>query len=122
GWILFALGFAGALWLVVYRAAHGYGSVGDIVLSITVATTLRNALQGTVSESTGAAAAGRVVAPYLWLRAYVAEERARVRGTRTPPETLAEGIVFEDVTYVYPGTDRKALDGVSLVIPPGSVV
>lgn len=122
GWILFALGFAGALWLVVYRAAHGHGSIGDIVLSITVATTLRGALQGTVSESTAAAAAGRVVAPYLWLRSYVAAERARAKGTHAPPETLTEGIVFEDVTYVYPGTDRKAVDSVSLSIPPGSVV
>src|SRR6185312_17557741 len=30
GWILFALGFAGALWLVVYRAAHGHDSIGNI--------------------------------------------------------------------------------------------
>ncbi|WP_051451763.1 ABC transporter ATP-binding protein [Actinospica robiniae] len=122
GWILFALGFVAALWLVVYRAAHGHGSIGDIVLSITVATTLRGALQGTVAESVGAAAAGRVVAPYLWLRSYVAEERARAQGTDSPPDVLSEGIVFDDVTYTYPGTDRTALDGVSLSIPPGSVV
>jgi ATP-binding cassette subfamily B protein len=122
GWVLFTLGFGGALWLVIYRAAHGHGTIGDIVLSITVATTLRSALQGTVAESTGAAVAGRVIAPYLWLRAYVGQERERVRGTATPPDTLTEGIVFEDVTYVYPGTDRKALDAVSLSIPPGAVV
>ena len=122
GWMLFTLGFAGSLWLIVYRAAHGHGSIGDIVLSITVATTLRTALQGTVSESSGAAQAGRVIAPYLWLRAYVGEERARVQGTGTPSETLSEGIVFEDVTYAYPGTDRKAVDGLNLTIPPGSVV
>lgn len=122
GWVLFTLGFAGALWLVVYRAAHGHGSVGDIVLSITVATTLRASVQGTVSESSGAAAAGRVVAPYLWLRTYVAEQRARAQGTKTPPDALTEGLVFEDVTYVYPGTDRKALDSLSLTVPAGSVV
>ena len=122
GWVLFTLGFAGSLWLIVYRASHGHGSVGDIVLSITVATTLRTALQGTVSESTGAAIAGRVVAPYLWLRDYVAHERAREHGTGTPPDTLTEGLVFEDVTYAYPGTDRKALDALNLSIPPGAVV
>jgi hypothetical protein len=34
GWALFTAGFGGALGLVVYRAAHGHGSIGDIVLSV----------------------------------------------------------------------------------------
>ncbi|HEX4789281.1 MAG TPA: ABC transporter ATP-binding protein [Actinospica sp.] len=122
GWVLFTAGFAGALLLIVYRAEHGQGSVGDIVLSVTAATTLRASLQGTVSESTGAAVAGRVVAPYLWLRGYVAAERARASGGERPPRKLERGIEFEDVTYTYPGTDRKAVDGLSVRIPPGSVV
>jgi ATP-binding cassette subfamily B protein len=63
-----------------------------------------------------------VVAPYLWLQAYVAEQSARAKGKRLPPDALTEGIVFEDVTYLYPGTDRKALDAVSLSIPAGSGV
>jgi len=122
GWVLFTAGFAGALLLIVYRAEHGQGSVGDIVLSITAATTLRASLQGTVSESTGAAVAGRVVAPYLWLRRYVAAERAAATGSGQPPRRLERGIEFEDVTYAYPGTDRRAVDRLNLRIPPGSVV
>ena len=122
GWSLFTAGFAGALLLIVHRAEHGQGSVGDIVLSVTAATTLRASLQGTVSESTAAAVAGRVVAPYLWLRRYVAAERAQVAGSARPPRRLQSGIEFQGVGYTYPGTERKAVDDLTVRIPPGSVV
>jgi ATP-binding cassette subfamily B protein len=34
-------------------------------------------------------------------------------------DTAREGIVFDRVSYAYPGSTRKALDEVSFVIPPG---
>jgi len=38
------------------------------------------------------------------------------------PTTLRRGIELHDVTFCYPGTDRKILDGVSLELPAGKVV
>jgi ATP-binding cassette subfamily B protein len=38
------------------------------------------------------------------------------------PERLTGGIVLDGVSFAYPGTDRLALDGVSVTLPAGSVV
>jgi ABC-type multidrug transport system fused ATPase/permease subunit len=122
GWSIFTLGFAAGLGLVVYRAAHGAGSVGDIVLAITVAVTLRDSIQQTVFRANQATSQGPVIEAYLWLRDYVTTQRERVRGDQPAPERLREGIVLQDVSFTYPGTDRPALDGVTCRIPAGSVV
>ena len=122
GWSVFTLGFVGGLGLIAYRAAHGSGTVGDIVLTVAVANSLRESVHAAVSRATVVAGAGVLIEPYLWLREQVALDRARTRGSVASPEVLREGIEFRDVSYAYPGTDRMALDRVSVRIPAGSVV
>lgn len=122
GWGLFTAGFVAGLALVVHRAAHGHGTVGDVVLTVTVANNLRGSVHYAVVRATETAGSTRLIDPYLWLRDWVAADRARVRGGEKTPEVLREGIVFENVTYAYPGTDRLALDGVDVTLPAGSVV
>jgi ATP-binding cassette subfamily B protein len=122
GWTTFTLAFTAALALVVYRTARGQGTVGDIVLTMTVAVTLRDSIQETVFRASMAMGAGQLIEPYLWLRDYVAAERARAAGDRPPPQRLDDGITFERVTFTYPGADGPALDDVSCRIPAGSVV
>jgi ATP-binding cassette subfamily B protein len=115
GWSVFAAGFVGALALVVESA-----SLGDLVLTVTVAVTLQQSLRAAVSSTSQMAAAGRVVEPYLWLRDYVAAH-SPVSGV-PPPPTLREGITVTDVSFRYAGTGRPALAGVSAHLPAGSVV
>ncbi|MFC0531776.1 ABC transporter ATP-binding protein [Phytohabitans kaempferiae] len=122
GWSLFTTGFAAGLWLVVYRAANGTGTVGDIVLAVTVAVSLRDSIQDTVFGANEAMRGARVIEPYLWLRDYVAAHRDRPAGARPCPDTLREGVTFERVTFGYPGTERRALDEVSCHLPAGSVI
>ena len=124
GWTLFTGGFTAALALVVYRAAHGHGTIGDIVLAITIAVSLRDSIQHTVFRANDAMGTGRLMEPYLWLRDYLATERARSAGggNQPTPDRLSDGITFDNVTFSYPGTDRRALDEVSFHIPAGSVV
>ena len=122
GWTLFSAGFVGALALVAYRTAHGRGTVGDLVLTVTVAATVRDSLQTVVSATAQTAGSAQVIEPYLWLRGYAAEARARSNGSVAPPAVLRDGIVLNDVHYTYPGTDLPALDGFSARLPAGSVV
>ncbi len=122
GWAVFTLGFAGALALVLSQAAHGHSSAGDVVLSIVVATNLRNAVQEAVFSSTQAAETGRISAHYLWLLSYVAEERAHTRGVLPAPARLDHGIDLRHLRYRYPDTDRDAVDDVTVHLPAGSVV
>ena len=122
GWTVFTLGFAAALALVIHQASRGTGSVGDVVLAITVATTLRGLVAQTVLRSTLAAGATRLIEPYLWLREYAAKERSRERAGRVAPTVLRDGIALRDLTYRYPGTDKDAVHDVSVSLPAGSVV
>ncbi|NUS10351.1 MAG: ABC transporter ATP-binding protein [Streptomyces sp.] len=122
GWGLFTAGFVAGLALVAHRAAHGHGTVGDIVLTVTVANNLRESVHFAVARATDTAGASRLIEPYLWLRDWVAADRARARGGRRTPGVLHEGIAFENVSYAYPGTGRLALDGVDVTLPAGSVV
>jgi ATP-binding cassette subfamily B protein len=121
GWTVFTVGFGAGLGLVVYRAAHGDGTVGDLVLAITVAVTLRDALQDTLFgvnvAMDGRAGAGAL----LWLRDY-ARGQAGTTGTRLPPAVLRDGITLDRVSFTYSGTERPALDRVSCHLPAGSVV
>ena len=122
GWLVFTAGFAGGLALVVDRTAHGAGSVGDLVMAVTVAANLRNTLHGAVTRTASVAQVSRHVEPLFWLRDHLAEDRARRTGTLVAPPVLKEGLTLHDVGYAYAGTDRRALDAVSVHLPAGSVV
>jgi ATP-binding cassette subfamily B protein len=120
GWAVFTLGFGAALALAVYRAAHGQDTIGDLVLAITVAVTLRESLSETVWSVNHTMGGRRIAEPYLWLRDYA--DAAPDPGDRPAPVSLTEGITLDRVGFTYPGTERAALDGVSCRLPGGSVV
>ncbi|MFD7617905.1 ABC transporter ATP-binding protein [Streptomyces sp. NPDC059802] len=122
GWAVFACGFVGALALVAYRAAHGQGTAGDVVMAVTVASGLRQTVQQVVGRTASTLGTRTAIESYLWLRDYAAAEAARTVGGAPAPARLDVGIAFEHLSYRYPGTDRLALDDVSVRIPAGTVV
>ncbi|MET7286374.1 ABC transporter ATP-binding protein [Streptomyces sp. NPDC005573] len=122
GWAVFAGGFVGALALVSYQAAHGRGTAGDVVMAVTVASGLRQTVQQVVGRTSSTLATRTAIESYFWLREYAAAEAARTAGTAPAPARLDKGIAFEHVSYRYPGTDRLALDDISVRIPAGTVV
>ncbi|MEV6927304.1 ABC transporter ATP-binding protein [Dactylosporangium sp. NPDC051485] len=121
GWIVYTAGFVAGLLLVVRRTAAGQGTPGDIALAITVAASLRIAVQQTLNRATGVVAYRRLLDPYLWLRDYAAEHTPAGEGAPAP-DRLADGIVLDRLTFTYPGTDRPALRDVSVRIPAGTLV
>ncbi|MFE7275852.1 ABC transporter ATP-binding protein [Streptomyces sp. NPDC057623] len=122
GWSVFACGSVAALALVAHQAAHGRGTAGDVVMAVTVASGLRQTVQQAVGRTASTLATRTAIESYFWLREYVAAETARTVGTAPAPARLDQGIAFEHVSYRYPGTDRLALDDVSVRIPAGTVV
>jgi ATP-binding cassette subfamily B protein len=123
GWAVFVVGFVGGLGLIAYQTAHGQGSLGDIVLAVVVTANLRPTVAAAVdSMSLTSMAAGRIVGPYLWLRRYAADDRARRAATAAPPEAMRSGITLENVSYTYPGAATAALSGISAQLPAGTVV
>ncbi|MEU5191605.1 ABC transporter ATP-binding protein [Streptomyces klenkii] len=122
GWAVFACGFVGALALVAYQAARGQGTPGDAAMAVTVASGLRQTVQQVVGRTASTLATRTAMESYFWLREYAAAEMARTAGTALAPSRLDKDITFEHVSYRYPGTDRLAVDDVSVRIPAGTVV
>ncbi|MEY9964851.1 ABC-type multidrug transport system fused ATPase/permease subunit [Streptacidiphilus sp. MAP12-16] len=125
GWGTFVLGLAAVLGVVIGMVADGSRSIGDVVLVVAMATTLRAQFER-VAWSLSRLQAGMVaVEPFLWLHAYAAPDTpldgAPVAAT-TLPTRLEQGIALEEVSFAYPGTDREVLRGVTVALPAGAMV
>ena len=122
GWALFAVCFALGLGISAYRTVHGEGTIGDLVFTVAIASTLRQTVANTVSSTVRMAGAGRFLESYLWLRDYLAADRAAAVGNQVPPEAFRRGIALDNVSYPYPGRRTPALQAVTLELPAGRVL
>ena len=118
GWAIFGLAYVGA---VVFVATVLKATPGNVLLVLAAGSRLSAYIGATVGEI------GFLRGIWLdgsrrlaWLEDYAA---ALVEGAATPaPARLAGGIRLENVSFAYPGTQRLALEDVSLELAPGSVV
>ena len=122
GWVIFGVGFVGALALVIAKTAGTTSSAGNLVLVVTVGLQLRWAVESAVRRSSDTGGYGRLLAPFRWLRRYHAAARAAIGSRLLPPTRLREGITLRELSFTYPGTDTVALDRVSVHLPAGAVV
>ena len=117
-WSVFGLAYVAAIVFV----ASGIGRpVGDVVLVVAAGTRLAAYIGGTAGEL------GFLRGFWLdgskrlaWLEAFAANRIGTP--TEAAPQLIQNGIMFEHVSFSYPGTDRLVLDDVSLLLPSGSVV
>jgi len=118
GWAVFGGAYVGA---VVFVAVGPAATPGNVLLVLAAGSRLSAYIGATVGEI------GFLRGIWLdgsrrlaWLEDYAA---SLVRDADLPaPERLAEGVRFEHVSFVYPGTERLALEDVDLHLPPGAVV
>jgi ATP-binding cassette subfamily B protein len=122
GSLLFGVGYVGAIGLVVLRAIGGAATVGDVVLTVSVAAGLNGAVQVAVGYGTGFLRILRIAQRYLWLEDYAAGARPRLADPAPVPERLRDGIELRALSFGYPGTASRILDDVSLRLPAGKVV
>lgn len=121
GDLLFLAGFAGAVVLMLTRASRGQATVGEVVMAVYLAQQVRSAVVDPVRHATGLGEVLRAAGRMLWLQDYARTAAARP-GSLPAPARLADGVVFDRVSFRYPGTDRWSLRDVSFRIPAGSVV
>ena len=122
GWLAYAVGYAGAVILVSVLAVDGRATVGDVILVISLAGQIQFQLDGAVQLVGDFIRNLRTADHYLWLRDHIARAVEHRRSPVAPPEILADGIRFEDVSFRYPGTDVDVLQHVDLTIPAGVAV
>jgi ATP-binding cassette subfamily B protein len=122
GDLLFLAGFAGAVLLVLRQALRGQATPGEVVMTVYLAQQARSSIVEPIQLAVYASEALRSAGRMLWLQDY-ARERMKALGGGTPaPARLRDAIVFENVSFRYPGTDRWALRNVSFHLPAGAVV
>jgi ATP-binding cassette subfamily B protein len=124
GWIVFAAGLVAAIVVLVLRAAHGDVSPGSVVEAVTL---MRRA-QTQISRSTDTAGSFQTsltaARELLWLEDHEASLTGAGADAQrvAAPARLEHGIVFEQVTFAYPGTDRIVLGPIDLSLPAATSV
>jgi ATP-binding cassette subfamily B protein len=124
GQLLFALGYVGAVLLVVHDAIAGQRSTstGDVVLVIALAGQVNQQVGAIVAVATRVQRLSKAVARLGWLRELIAE----LEPTHVPrghvPARLERGISLQGVAFAYPGTETPVLKDVTLDIPAGTTV
>jgi len=122
GELVFLAALGGAVTLMLWRASRGEATAGEVVMTIYLGQQVMANVVEPVRQVAGLGEVVRAAGRMLWLRDYAAAEARARAGSRPAPGRLADGIVFDRVSFRYPGTDRWALKDVSLRIPAGAVV
>jgi ATP-binding cassette subfamily B protein len=127
GWAVFALAFMGAVAFVADLALRGDVSVGAIVVTLSLGAQINGQLAELADNATWFSQTARATGRYRWLSDHVSGQEQLLApavppGPRPAPDRLRDGIVFEDVSFAYPGTDRVVLGDVDLHLPAGSTV
>jgi ATP-binding cassette subfamily B protein len=120
-----ALSYVGAIAVVLVLAVHHQATAGDVVLVVGLAAQMTATVGTAVMYGTLLLIVLKVGRRFIWLKEYAAAGARRTGAEPAPvPGRLHHGIELRDVRFAYPGTDptHGALDGVSLRLPPGTVV
>jgi ATP-binding cassette subfamily B protein len=117
-WAVFGAAYVGA---IVFVASVLRASPGNVLLVLAAGARLSAYIGATVGEIGFLRGFWMDGSRRLaWLEDYAASLAA---ATDQPvPRRLDEGIRLEGVSFAYPGTERRVLDGVDLALPAGAVV
>ena len=103
GRAVFALGYAGAIWLVARQVISGQRTIGDLVLAVVIAGQAIQSLVGITSNVNWVTWTFSAVKRWLWFLDY-AEKQPRGTGV-APPSRIEHAIRFENVSFRYPGSE-----------------
>jgi ATP-binding cassette, subfamily B, bacterial len=116
-WCLFAAALVGA---VVVTATVLSGTAGEVLLVVTAGSRLSQYVAMTAGSADFVRMWLDASQRLVWLEAYASDHRDTADGV--VPAELSRGIVLDKVSFRYPGTDRWALEEVSVTLPAGAVI
>ena len=116
-WALFAAAYVAA---VVTTATVLSGSAAEVLLVVTAGSRLSQYVAMTAGNADFVRMWLDASQRLGWLESYASEHRDTADGV--VGERLSDGIVLDKVSFRYPGTDRWALEDISVALPAGSVV
>jgi len=122
GSAVFVAGYIGAVVFMARRALHGQATVGDVLLTVTLASTINGMVAGMVTMVSWFGSTMKVVGRYVWLIDYADQQAGRSLHPQPVPARIDQGIELRGVSFRYPGTDTDVLRDVNLTLPAGSTV
>lgn len=122
GWGIFAIGYTGAIAIVVQRAATGQASVGDVFLAMSLGAQVNSHVTASVQMVAWLTGTLKTVGRYVWLEDFAAAHPSTVVDPAPIPDKIVRGIDMTDLSFTYPGTEAEVLRDVNLHIPPGATV
>ena len=121
GQLIFAAGYIGATLLVISNTVRGRGTVGDVVLIITLAAQVNGQVVAAVALLQSLQLGAAMMITLKWLKDLV-NPRPVVVADQPVPDRLTTGIELRDLSFTYPGTERPILQNVNLTLPAGTTV
>src|SRR5215217_4123402 len=118
GWAVFGAGYVGAVVVTASVLRAGPAAVLLVLAAGSRLSAYIGATAGEIGFLRGIWMDGS--RRLAWLEDYAAAVAASAG--EPVPAVLADGIRLERVSFAYPGTDRLALDDLSLALPAGAVV
>jgi len=123
GGLLYGIALTGAIGFIGSLALQGRATPGDVALGIQVTRLALGHVEMAAELVAGLAEMAFMGSKYLWLLRYEPALRVRARDEAAPaPAMIDHGVIFEDVSFAYPGTEKVVLDHVSLHIPAHSTI
>jgi ATP-binding cassette subfamily B protein len=116
-WAIFGVAYVGA---IVFVSSTLRAPAADVLLVLAAGSRLSYYVGATVGEIGFLRFWMDSAKRLAWLEDYAASMLAKA--DRSAPDRLANGIRFEHVSFVYPGTDRLVLDDINLELPAGKVI
>jgi ATP-binding cassette subfamily B protein len=119
--ILGQLGYYSAYILSIYRTIEGRYSIGDLTVITTAIMQAMGNIQQAFSTASGVADQALFLTDLL---AFFAMEPAvkSPAGGRRAPRPVMRGFEFQNVSFAYPGTSRRILDGLNFTLEAGERV
>jgi ATP-binding cassette subfamily B protein len=116
-WAIFGAGYVGA---IVFVSSVLGAPAADVLLTLAAGSRLSHYVGATVGEVGFLRFWMDSAKRLAWLEDYAAS--FATAADQTAPDRLTEGITFDRVSFAYPGSDRLALDDITLTLPRGTVV
>lgn len=122
GWLIFSLGYSGAVFLVLREALAGGPTAGDVAMTVVLAGQAQGVLGSFVQGVGSATSVLRAALRLDWLHGYARRAHSAPCDLLAVPRGLTRGIDLRGVSFRYPGTDRPVLEDIQVQLSAGSIV
>ena len=119
--IIGQLGYYGAYAYSIYRTIQGRYTIGDLTLITTAIMQAMANIQQAFSTASGVADQALFLTDLLAFFEMKPIVASKVNGLPTP-SPVRRGFEFRNVSFVYPGTDRRVLSNFNFTLRPGERV